>query len=121
MKQYELGEMEQKFADLLWQYCPISSGKLVNLCEEELSWKKSTTYTMLRRLCQRKIFQNNNGEVSALMDKDTFHSLQGEVLIQEQFGGSLPQFLVAFTRRNKLSQQEIDALQKLIDDHKEEL
>lgn len=120
MKQYELGEMEQRFADLMWAHCPLPSGQLVQLCEQHLNWKKSTTYTMLRRLCQRNIFENRDGVVHVLLDKDTFHSLQGEAMIQENFGGSLPQFLVAFTRRNKLSTEEVTALQQLIDQHKED-
>lgn len=114
MEQYKLGEMEQKFADLIWEHEPVSSGELVALCAEELNWKKSTTYTMLRRLCDRQIFQNQNGAVTSLMSKEDFHAGQGEEFIRETFGGSLPMFLTAFTRRHKLSRKEIDELQNLI-------
>ncbi len=120
MEQYKLGEMEQKFADLIWHHAPIPSGELVKLCEKELSWKKSTTYTMLKRLCNRGIFENQKGRVIALMSREDFTAAQGEQFLSETFGGSLPRFFAAFTRRNKLSAKEISELQQLIDQHKEE-
>lgn len=120
MEQYKLGEMEQRFADLIWLRAPIPSGELVKLCEEELSWKKSTTYTMLKRLCDREIFENQKGMVTVLMTKEDFVAAQGEQFLSETFDGSLPRFLAAFTRRNKLSDKEIRELQRLIDEHKEE-
>lgn len=119
MVQYKLGEMEQKFADLIWAHEPVSSGVLVSLCAEELNWKKSTTYTMLRRLCDRQIFKNQDGQVTSLMSKEEFHAGQGEEFIKETFGGSLPMFLAAFSRRHKLSEKEIGELKKLIDDYEE--
>jgi len=120
MKPYKLGEMELKFANLIWENEPVSSRTLTSLCEKEFNWKRTTTYTMLKRLCVRKIFQNNNGTVTALMSKDAFGAAQGEQFLNENFDGSLPQFLVAFTRRKKLSAKEIDALQHLIDNYEEE-
>lgn len=120
MKQYQLGEMEQRFADLIWQHAPISSGELVKLCERELQWKKSTTYTMLKRLCDRNIFENQGGTVIPLMTKEDFSAAQGEQFLSETFDGSLPRFFAAFTRRNKLSEKEIQELQQLIDEHQEE-
>ena len=119
MEAYKLGEMEQKFADLIWSNAPVPSGELVKLCEGAFGWKRSTTYTMLKRLCDRGIFANNGGRVTALMEKSDFHAAQGEELIRESFGGSLPRFLTAFTRRHKLDEQEIAALRRLIDEHKE--
>jgi len=118
LNDYKLGAMETKFAELMWDNEPISSGELVKLCEKELSWKKSTTYTMLRRLCERSIFQNKNGVVSSLMSKEKFQGLQSEKFVEETFAGSLPKFLAAFTARNKLSDKEIDELQKLIDENR---
>ena len=112
MEDYKLGAMETRFAELIWQRAPISSGELVKLCEKELGWKKSTTYTMLRRLCQRGIFQNQNGAVTALLSEREFHALQSEKFVEETFDGSLPQFLAAFTTRKKLSDREIEALQQ---------
>lgn len=120
MKQYKLGEMEQKFADIIWSNAPVSSRELTKLCEEAFGWKRTTTYTMLKRLCDRKLFANENGTVSALMAKEDFQAAQGEQFLNETFDGSLPRFLVAFSRRKKLSSQEITELKKLIDEYDEE-
>ena len=111
----KLGAMEMRFAELIWQNEPINSGELVKLCETELNWKKSTTYTMLRRLCQRGIFQNEGSIVSAVMTREEFDARETTDFVEEKFNGSLPRFLAAFTARKKLSDAEIDALQKLID------
>jgi predicted transcriptional regulator len=120
MKDYKLGVMETKFAELIWDNEPISSGDLVKLCAKELTWKKSTTYTMLRRLCERGIFQNKDSTVSSLMNKQEFAALQSEKFVEETFAGSLPQFLAAFTMRKKLSESEIEELQRLIDEKRGE-
>lgn len=119
MEKYKLGEMEQKFADLIWENEPISSRALTELCEKAFSWKRTTTYTMLKRLCEREIFQNDSGTVTSLMSKSEFGAAQGEQFLTETFDGSLPRFLAAFTRRKKLSEKEIKEIQKLIDDHRE--
>ncbi|MCM1185427.1 MAG: BlaI/MecI/CopY family transcriptional regulator [Lachnoclostridium sp.] len=120
MEQYKLGEMEQKFADLIWENSPIGSGELTKLCEKAFSWKRTTTYTMLKRLCDRGLFVNQNGSVSSLMTREEFQAAQGEHFINETFDGSLPRFLAAFSRRKKLSEKEIAELKKLIDDYEEE-
>ena len=114
MVDYKLGAMETRFADIIWNNEPISSGELVKLCEKELEWKKSTTYTMLRRLCQRNIFQNKDGLVSHILSKQEFNALQSEMFIEETFDGSLPQFLAAFSMKKKLTDQEIEELENLI-------
>ena len=119
MKHYKLGAIETKFAELMWDNEPILSGELVKLCKKELNWKKSTTYTMLRRLCERNIFQNKNGVVSSLITRQELQAMQSEQFVKETFGGSLPHFLAAFTMRKKLNKTEIDELQKLINEHKE--
>ena len=119
MEKYKLGEMEQKFADLIWENEPVSSRALTELCEKAFSWKRTTTYTMLKRLCEREIFQNDRGTVTSLMSKSEFGAAQGEQFLTETFDGSLPRFLAAFTRRKKLSEKEIKEIQKLIDDHRE--
>lgn len=116
MADYRLGVMETRFAQLIWDSAPLSSGELVKLCEKEMSWKKSTTYTMLRRLCERGIFKNEGGNVTALMSREDFAALQSEKFVEETFDGSLPRFLTAFTSRNRLSEQELDQLQRLIDE-----
>lgn len=119
MEQYKLGEMEQKFADLIWANEPVSSRTLTELCAEAFEWKRTTTYTMLKRLCERGIFQNDGGMVSALMSKNEFGAAQGEQFLNNTFGGSLPKFLAAFTRRNKLSEKEINEIERLINEHRE--
>lgn len=120
MDKYKLGEMETAFAEIIWQNAPVSSGELVKICEKELAWKKSTTYTMLKRLCQREIFANDGGTVKVLITKDEFKAAQSEEFIEETFGGSLPMFLTAFTKRNRLSAKEIEEIKNLIDNYKEE-
>ncbi len=120
MEQYKLGEMEERFAELIWEHEPINSRALTELCAEAFSWKRTTTYTMLKRLCNRNIFKNKSGTVVALMSKQEFQDAQSEQFLQETFGGSLPRFIAAFSRRNKLNTKEIDELQRLIDEHKEE-
>ena len=120
MEQFKLGEMEQKFADIIWECQPISSGELVKICETKLSWKKSTTYTMLKRLCQRNIFENKNGVVISLMSKEDFSVSQGEEFLNESFSGSLPMFLTAFTKRKKISEKEMLEIKKLIDEYQED-
>ena len=116
MPDTKLGVVETHFADLIWNNEPISSGELVKLCEKELSWKKSTTYTILRRLCERGIFQNINGVVTSLISKDEFNAAQSEKFVEETFNGSVPKFLAAFSTRKKLSDSEIEELKRLIDE-----
>lgn len=116
MEEYKLGVMEMRFAQLIWDNEPVSSGELVKLCEKEFEWKKSTTYTMLRRLCQRKIFQNVDGMVTSLMSRKEFDALQSEKFVEEKFSGSLPRFLAAFTMRNQLSEKDIKELMELIEE-----
>lgn len=115
MEPYRLGEMEQRFAELIWQHAPVGSGRLVELCAAELGWKKSTTYTMLKRLCARGLFVNERGRVRALVSREEFAGLQSEQFVCERFGGSLPQFLAAFTRRRPLSEAEIEQLRQMIE------
>lgn len=118
MNNYKLAQSEARFADLIWRHEPIGSGELVKLCEKELAWKKSTTYTVLKKLCERGIFQNENAVVSSLIKKDEFYARQSRRFVEDTFGGSLPKFLTAFTLRTKLSEKEIDELQKLIDENR---
>lgn len=110
-----MGEVESRFADIIWQNGPINSGVLAQLAEEKLGWKKSTTYTILKRFCQKGVFQNEKGVVSALVTKEEFRALQSEKIVEESFDGSLPAFLAAFGSRKKLSEEEIAQLQRVID------
>ena len=118
MDETRLGPMEARFAQLIWDHAPIPSGQLVKLCQEELSWKKSTTYTMLQRLCRRGLFQNVDSVVSARMTREEFQARQSEQFVEQTFQGSLPAFLTAFTARKKLTDQEVAALQRLIDENR---
>ncbi|MCI8374060.1 MAG: BlaI/MecI/CopY family transcriptional regulator [Lachnospiraceae bacterium] len=120
MEPYKLGEMEQKFADLIWEHAPIASGELVKLCEQAFSWKRTTTYTMLKRLCLRDLFENVNGTVQAKTTREDFQAAQGEQFLIENFDGSLPRFLTAFSRRKRLSSHEVEELRRLIEEYEEE-
>jgi len=107
MDDLHLGAVEARFADLIWKYEPLSSRALVALCGEELGWKKSTTYTVLKRLCDKGIFQNENGTVTSRMTKEEYAAAQSEKFVEDTFGGSLPAFLAAFTKRKKLSKPSL--------------
>lgn len=110
----KLGVVETKFANLLWDRAPISSGEVVKLCEVEFGWKKSTTYTMLKRLCERGIFKNEDAVVDAVISKEEFDAMQSEKFVEENFSGSLPAFFAAFTKRRKLSDKELNEIKQLI-------
>lgn len=120
MHPYKLGEMEQKFADLIWERAPIASGELVKLCGGAFNWKRTTTYTMLKRLCDRGLFANEDGTVVVRTTREEFQALRGEQFLEENFDGSLPIFLAAFSRRRKLNSREIAELKKLIEDYEED-
>ena len=115
MSELRMGAIESRFADMIWKNEPIPSPELVTLAERELNWKKSTTYTVLKRLCERGIFQNQGGVVTSLISRQDFYAVQSEKFVEETFSGSLPAFLAAFTTRKKLSEEEIAELQALID------
>ena len=115
MAEYRMGELESVFADLIWKNEPISSGHRSRLAEERLSWKRTTTYTVLKRLCDRGLFQNNGGTVTSLVSREEFYAKQSQIFVEETFHGSLPAFLAAFGSAKKLSDAEIDELQKVID------
>ena len=110
-----LAEVESRFADIIWSNEPLSSRTLAELAEKELSWKKSTTYTVLKRLCQKGIFQNVDGAVTSLISKEDFFAVQSEQFVEQTFRGSLPAFLTAFGSRKKLSDKEVDELQRIIE------
>ena len=119
MEDTRLGVVETRFAELVWSHAPIPSGELVKLCQQELEWKKSTTYTVLRKLCERGIFQNEGGTVSVTVTREEYYSAKSRQFVAETFDGSLPAFLAAFTGGKKLSAADAAELQKLIDEAKE--
>ena len=117
---YRMGAAEMRFAEIIWANAPLPSGELVRLSAELLGWKKSTTYTVLRRLCDKGLFLNEDGAVTVMVDKAGYEESQSRGFVAESFGGSLPAFLAAFTARKKLTEKEIRELQKLIDEAREE-
>jgi predicted transcriptional regulator len=115
MKDMKLGVIETRFAEIIWENAPLSTNQLIKLCTEKLEWKRTTTYTVLKKLCDKGIFKTENSMVTALISKQEFEGMQSEQFVQETFQGSLPAFLTAFSTRKKLSNADIDELQKLID------
>ena len=120
MEPYKLGEMEERFAELIWEHAPVRSGELTRLCEAAFSWKRTTTYTMLKRLCDRGLFANENGTVTVRMSREDFQSARGEQFIRENFEDSLPLFVAAFAKKRRLREEEIRMLKNLIDAYEEE-
>ena len=120
MPEYHLAESEARVAGLIWENEPIASGELVRLCAQQLGWKSTTTYTVLRRLCDRGLFCNENSTVRALVSREEFEQHKSRAFVQETFGGSLPGFLAAFLGGRRLSARQADELQQLIDRCREE-
>ena len=111
----KMGALESRFADIIWNYEPIPSGQLIKLAEQELNWKSTTSYTVLKRLCNRGLFQNQKGAVTSLISRDDFYAMQSEQFVEETFHGSLPAFLAAFSKRKKLTEEDVMELKRIID------
>lgn len=120
MSELQMGVIESRFADIIWLNEPIATTELVKMSEKELKWKKTTTYTVLKRLCDKGIFRNDKGTVTSVISKNEFYSVQSEKFVDETFGGSLPAFLAAFTARKSLSQEEVAQLRKMVQEYEEE-
>lgn len=120
MDDMRLGAVESRFADIIWKREPLPSGELVKLCQAELGWKKSTTYTVLRKLCDRGIFQNEGGVVTALISREEFNTLQSRHFVEETFDRSLPAFLAAFMGGKTISDAEAEELKAVIDRFRKE-
>lgn len=120
MTDYRLGEVERKFADIIWENEPLSSGELAKLCEKELNWKKSTTYTVLRRICDRGLFRNQDGIVTSLVSRENFLAKQSEKFVEETFHGSLPGFVAAFASGRKLTAREVEEIRRIIEESQQE-
>ena len=118
MKDMELGAVQERFADIVWANEPIASGELVKLCEKNLNWKKPTTYTVLRKLCEKGILQNEDGIVTSVISRDEFYSAKSEQIIEDSYDGSLPAFIAAFTSHKKLTAKEVEEIQQMIDTFK---
>ena len=115
MADIRMGPAETQFAEIIWVNEPIASGELSRKAEEALNWKKTTSFTVLKRLCDRGIFQNQNGIVTSLISREEFFARHSEAYVQETFGGSLPAFMAAFRTRKKLTDKEVDEMKNLIE------
>ena len=116
MEKTKHGAVEGRFADLIWASAPTTTTVLIALAKEKLEWKRTTTYTVLERLCERGLFELENGTVTALVSREEFYARQSREYVEEAFDGSLPAFVAAFSRSRRLDDKEIEALQKLIDE-----
>ncbi len=117
MDDFRLGVVETRFAELIWAHEPLSSGELVKLCARELEWKKSTTYTVLKKLCDRGIFQNQDGIVTSIVSRQEFQSRQSRRFVEDTFSGSLPAFIAAFADGGNLTDRDISEIRKMIDSY----
>lgn len=115
MDELKLGTVESHFADLVWQNEPLTTKQLVMICEKELCWKRTTTYTVLKKLCEKGIFKTENSVVSAIIKKPDFYAMQSEKFVEDTFNGSLPAFIAAFASRKKLTDAEIAEIRRMID------
>ena len=120
MSNIELGAVQAQFAEIVWREEPVASGELVKICEKELNWKKPTTYTVLRKLCEKGLFQNQDGVVTSILSREDYYSAKSEQFVEDTFEGSLPAFIAAFTSRKRLSKGEVDEIQSMIDTFRKE-
>ena len=120
MEQTELGEVQERFTKIVWANAPIPSGELVKLCEKELNWKKPTTYTVLRKLCEKGLFENVDGVVHTRITQESFYAAKSEQFVESTFNGSLPAFLTSFTARKALSDEEADEIVRMIEAYRKE-
>lgn len=119
MQEIQLGVIEAKFADIIWEHEPISSSELVKLSATEFNWKRTTTHTVLRRLCDKGLFRNDNGTVRTIISREDFYAGQSRKYVDEVFNGSLPSFIASFTKYNSLTSEEAAEIRKMIDDAEE--
>ena len=114
MSEAGLGVVEARFADIIWEKAPIKVSELITICEKEFGWKRTTTYTVLKRLSNKGLFENEGGVVSAKISREEFYSAQCQEYVEDNFEGSLPAFIAAFTHNKKLSEKEIDEIKQII-------
>ena len=117
MNDYQMGTIEARFADIIWEGEPIQSSELAKKAETMLGWKKSTTYTVLKRLCDKGLFQNTSGKVTSIISREDFFARQSEKFVNDTFEGSLPAFLAAFTSRKNLSSADIAELRRMVEEY----
>ena len=115
METPKIFESEYRFCLILWEHAPVRSSELVRMCREQLGWKPTTTYTVMKRLSERGVLKNENSVVSALVTKDEVQAAEIDEMLEKTFEGSLPAFIAAFTKHRKMSEEELDAVQAMID------
>ena len=120
MTEIKLGMVESRFADIIWEHAPLTTRELTALCEKELNWKRTTTYTVLKKLCDRGIFSAKDGTITAILSRDDFFAIQSEQFVRENFQGSLPAFLAAFTARKTPTADELAQIREMIRSYEEE-
>ena len=120
MKDIELGAVQERFADIVWEHEPIASGELVKICEKALKWKSPPTYTVLRKRCELGLLENNRGIVVSLVSREEFYSAKSEQIIEGSYQGSLPAFVASFISKKNISAEEADEIQRMIDSFRKE-
>ena len=116
MAEIQLGVIEARYADMIWEHEPVSSSELVKLTEEVFHWKRTTAHNVLRRLCDKGLFRNDNGTVTSLISREEFYAMQSRQFVEDTFEGSLPAFLAAFTKDRSLTAEEAAKIRKMIDE-----
>lgn len=119
MSDMKLGPIETRFAHMVWEHAPLTTAQLVKLCAEELQWKRTTTYTVLKKLSEKGLFRTENSTVTVLISREEFEATQSADFVEETFQGSLPAFVAAFTRKRSISPQELQELRQLLDKFQE--
>ena len=120
MTEIKLGMVESRFADIIWEHAPLTTRELTALCQEELNWKRTTTYTVLKKLCDRGIFSTKDGMITVILSRDEFFAIQSEQFVRENFQGSLPAFIAAFTARRAPTAKELSEIKEMIALYEEE-
>ena len=111
----KIHESEYRFCLILWEHEPVTAVELVKLCQEQLGWKRTTTYTVIKRLGERGILKNENGQITSVISKEEAQACEIDELVEKKFEGSVPAFIAAFTKRTKISEKELDEVQRMID------
>ena len=120
MAEIQLGVIEARYADMIWEYEPVTSSELVKMTAVEFNWKRTTAHNVLRRLIDKGLFQNENGVVTAVISRDEFYSIQSKRYVEDTFDGSLPAFIAAFTQNTRLTKDEAEEIRRMIDRAEEE-
>lgn len=119
MQEIQLGVVEARYADMIWEREPVTSSELVKLTAVEFNWKRTTAHNVLRRLCDKGLFRNDNGTVTSVISREEFYSRQSRKYVEDSFEGSLPAFIAAFTKGKPLTEEEAEEIRRIIDGGKE--